>query len=182
MSGVVGKTAKDIRSKYAKNDTSMRLDELFNKQTNYQWTVQQANHAKGTFTSGEITYVVQMFGGVTSPSEREYDPETHDGEHRMPVSAPGYNVLWEVMFSARVPGQEQVRMDNTGTGDQYTVYSTVIAMVKDQMSKHGVGPIYMEADDSGRQSLYPRMLRKLFPSWKIQTSPYGEIAAIPPAK
>lgn len=159
----------------------MRLDELFTKQANYQWVEQRADYAKGTFEAGPITYTLQMYGDFPASDNVEYDPDVEvDGN--MPVVAPGYDVLWEVMFSARIPGEQQTRMDNTGTGDQYTVYSTVIAMVKDQMSKHGIGPMYMETADAGRLSLYQRMLRKLFPSWKIQTSRRGEIAAIPPTR
>lgn len=154
----------------------MKLLELFNKPTNYQWLDQHADYAKGSFMAGSVRYTVQIYQDFTSHE----DAVAEEGD-RMPIVAPGYNIVWELIFSARVPGESNSRLDNTGTGDQYTVYSTVVAMAKDQMSKFGVAPLYMYGDDKGRQSLYQRMLRKLLPSWKIQTSPRGEIAAIPPA-
>ena len=120
---------------------------------------------------------MQLYGGPTSPEGTEFD---EDADEMEPVIAPGFDRYWELMFAAFVPGEQQGRVDNTGTGNQYTVYSTVIAMAKDHMQKYGIGPLYMFGEDNGRQSLYNRMVRKLLPDWTTKISEIGELIAIPP--
>lgn len=72
---------------------------------------------------------------------------------------------WLFDFFARINGAP--KWNNTDTGNQYTVYSTVIGLMKQYMEKNGVRPFYMETNDAGRNSLYKRMLRRLVPDWTV---------------
>lgn len=138
----------------------MKLFELFDRALPYKWTSPGEN-AIGEFQVGDMTYRVTVKVEV-------YDE-------------PYWDVTFEAIPTASVAGAKPVdwRIDNTNTGNQFAVYTTVIQMVIDHVKRYGAKPIYMLAFDDGRMSLYARMLKKLLPSnWEI-TADNNEVYATP---
>lgn len=136
----------------------MKLFELFDKQTPVKWTQMDQNGGTAQFILGRVGYVVNI-----SPREIQNQPG------------------WYIMFTAQGMRDEQPRIDNTGTGNQFEVYSTVIQCIREFVGKMGLRPFAMAAKDDGRMSLYQRFLRKMLPpGWQVGVS--GEmITALPPA-
>ena len=71
-----------------------------------------------------------------------------------------------VSFGARAPGQD-FTYSNTGTGNQFQVYSTVLACVKHYISQFGELPLWFSAEDRGRQRLYGKFIKKFLPNWNL---------------
>lgn len=153
----------------------MRLDEIFSSPVQYKWIDQSHGQARAVFMIGDIKYDVTITAGYVS----DEGTEMSDDDEVAPVIAPGYDVYWDVVFSTILPGTTKHRLDNTGTGNQYAVYSTVLQIVKDHMQSAGVGPIYMHAGDDGRKSLYLRMMKRLLPTWNTTINDDGELISIP---
>lgn len=141
----------------------MKLFELFSKPTQYVWKSKNKYLGSAEFEIGSMTYQLSV-------EEDEVDAR-----------------FWFVSFGAKVtaaaPGSKDsfLRGDTTGTGNQFAVYSTVIAATKDYMQQFGIRPIRIIALDDSRKGLYPRMIKRILPDWSI-TIVGANIIAIPPQK
>lgn len=136
----------------------MKLFEIFDKQAPVKWLQMDTNGGQAEFILNRVGYSVRI-----SPREINNQPG------------------WYILFTAQGMRDEQPRIDNTGTGNQFEVYSTVIQCIREFIGKMGLRPFAMAAKDDGRMSLYQRFLRKMLPQgWRVDVS--GEmITATPPA-
>lgn len=132
----------------------MRLTEILSSPIQFEWTKQSPIESKASFSVNGHQYVVWIDAGENVPNS------------------------WELIFFLQQENGES-RTDSTGTGGQFQVYSTVMAAIKQHMEKYGIRSIVMSAEDRSRQSLYPKLIRKYLPGWKVEA--YDEdIVAIPP--
>jgi hypothetical protein len=80
---------------------------------------------------------------------------------------------WNIQFFA-VDGNYNVRVGITGTGSSATVMSTVVDIMKSFLSSRPeIESIEFSADEPSRQSLYAKMVKRLLPTWKIETINQG---------
>lgn len=137
----------------------MKLFELFDKQqVQVKWLQKDQNGGEAQFVIGRVGYAVSV-----SPREINNQPG------------------WYILFTAQGARDDQPRIDNTGTGNQFEVYAAVIQCIRQFVSDVGLRPLAMAAKDDGRMSLYQRFLKKMLPpNWQIKV--VGEmIVATPPA-
>lgn len=87
---------------------------------------------------------------------------------------------WTVEFSL-VDGSGDPRYDNTGTGNQFPLYSTILGLVRQYMAEYGDRPLIFGAADAGRKTLYARMMGRFLRGWKITTTS-GDVVAWPPGQ
>lgn len=125
----------------------MKLTELFDTGVKARWTQKEPAYSEARFNIEGTHY---MFSGEPWATDRGGD-----------VPA------WRFEFSV-VDEDGEYHYGNTGTGNQFAVYSTVISLIKEFVRERGVLPISMGADDIGRQSLYQRMIRKALPDWRVE--------------
>lgn len=130
----------------------MRLLELFDNPVDVRWLRNESDHVEGEWYIGMTQYRIDI---------RE------DGETE------GHYV---VIFG--VDDGEQMHYDNTNTGNQYLVYSTVFQCMREFASTRQVGGFVFEANDKGRQSLYRRFVQKFLPKWSLRD--YGNVIVIEP--
>lgn len=136
----------------------MKLTEVLNSPVAVHWKSEGSGGAKAQFTVGESDYTVWI--------DRTYDEETQDA-------------AWEILFFLSERDTDELRMDTTGTGGQFQVYSTVFSILLEHMRKYGKFAVKMVAEDPSRQSLYPKLLNKFLPNWPVSVD--GEdIIARPP--
>lgn len=134
----------------------MKLFELFDKAAEYSWSNKSANYGNAMFVTDGTTYKVII------------------GAHTF-----GNTPIWSVQFEALTWDADQWTIGNTGTGDEYTVFSTVVAVVKEFMTEYGARTIHMQTSHAGRASLYPKMLKRLLPQWRVHIDG-SQIFAIKP--
>ena len=77
----------------------------------------------------------------------------------------GYDI-WLVNFIADTEDPDQ-NQDILGIGDQYSVMSTIVNIMKDFIAKHHPKEIMMLAYTSSRKKLYMRMIKQLLPTWSV---------------
>lgn len=122
----------------------MNLFELFNRPTQITWITQDSDYWQGQFSINDTQYNVDFFEG------------TFDG---IPC--------WTVDFSAKKGGSIGWSSFNTGTGDEHTVFSTIVQAVKEVFASGAVKSLHMTPTTTGRSSLYQKMLKRLLPKWQI---------------
>lgn len=65
---------------------------------------------------------------------------------------------------------QHIKMDITGSGDAFKVFSTIIDIVKDFFAKNKISYIQFSSQERSRSKLYHQILKKLAPkSWQIDT-------------
>jgi len=55
----------------------------------------------------------------------------------------------------------------TGTGDQHTVFATIVEVLRTLIKVYPIENISFTAKEPSRQKLYKTMVRKLLPDWKV---------------
>lgn len=157
-----------------------QLLEGFDTVVDYSWTHQSKAVSSGVFKIGMMKYRV-LIDECTVATDEEI--QQYGGDFINTVSGiEGGSKFLDVQFGAALDdgSRDKWTFDNTGTGKQWVVLSTVIAMIKEHMSKFGVAPIYFSADDEGRQNVYTRLLRRFLPSWRVEQSECGtKFVAVP---
>lgn len=118
--------------------------ELFDRPEQFSWTKKSENYGAAMFVTGDATYKV-LIGGY----------------------AFGQTLVWSVQFEALPMDADKWTISNTGTGNEHTVFSTVIAAIKEFMEFAGYRTIHMQTSDRSRAALYPKMLKKLLPQWTV---------------
>lgn len=140
------------------------LYEMFDAAVPFKWVVHKPHYNVADFTLGDVLYRVSITTGTPLQTQEEVDEYVGD---EAAVLAPGFDKFYDVEFSASVGKNRPTHM-NTGTGNQYKVYATVVDIMKRVMGEFGVGPVYMSAFDESRVSLYPKMLKRLLPGWRVE--------------
>lgn len=126
----------------------------------WHWVTSDDDFFQAKFTIGSATYEVQFL---------EEDPESE------------LNV-WSLTF-ARVTIKQPVGTTRlpypswqtgiTKTGQAFTIFATILAIMKDFVSTHHPNEIYFTADEPSRQKLYSRlgrMARSLDPTYSYDSS------------
>lgn len=136
----------------------MKLTEVLNSPVAIHWMMVGAAGAKARFEVNGHKYVVWI--------DRDRDEQTEEG-------------AWEIVFFLEDKASDEIRMDTTGTGGQFQVYSTVFSILLEHMKKNGTLAVKMVAEDPSRLSLYPKLLAKFLRGWSVSVD--GEnIIARPP--
>lgn len=127
----------------------MRLMELFDQPREYKWTTQQPrDRFVATFMVGDVLY---RFSAHWFPYENE---ETGD-------ELSGY----EIAFCAS--DGKKCRTDNTGTGNELAVYSTVVSLIREVVNMGRASRIAYDAADIKRKKIYPALIKKALPGWQL---------------
>lgn len=137
---------------------TMRLDEILSSPSAIRWKSEGSTGGKAQFTVGDNDYTVWI--------DRIYDEYTQQA-------------AWEILFFLEERDTGELRVDTTGTGGQFQVYSTVFGALLDHMRKYGQLTVKMVAEDPSRRSLYPKMLRRVFPGWEIEVTGEDIYARMP---
>jgi hypothetical protein len=122
------------------NKLSAVLNELFDKQTQVNWSTQTEDSWYGTFVIGGKEYKISI---IRDKFDNFYMP-------------------WEVVFCLKKDGK--CTTDITGTGDAGQVFATVMSGVQEWMKSERPNEFVMSAAESSRQKLYLRMLQKYLPN------------------
>lgn len=127
----------------------MFLRELFDTPTTYTWTTKLPHDRfVATFTIENVLY---RFSAHWFP----YEDEDTDDE------LSGY----EIAFCAF--DGKKCRTDNTGTGNELAVYSTVVSLIREVASMGRASRIAYDAADIKRKKIYPALIKKALPSFKL---------------
>lgn len=147
----------------------MKLFELFNKGVEITWDEDEEDGYAATFSIGDLQY---RFWAEDSATERE---TLINNEY---TESEDYVYTWGVGFSLQSENGTPV-YTNTGTGNQFLVYTTVFQCIRELMDNNGERALQFDAADSGRQALYRRFVAKFLPSWEIKSS-NTTFFAVPP--
>lgn len=147
----------------------MKLLELFDKTPQVTWDFVQDSGAHASFVIGGIPYQVEIRDGLIFQNGFSGPPESK-----------AMLTTWEVEFAATL-GRRSV-ITNTNTGNQFEVYASVFATVREFFKIQEVRPISVGADDDGRYRLYLRFMNKFLPGWKVVQGTLNKqrIIAFPP--
>lgn len=110
-------------------------NELFENPNNINWTVKTNSLWRGEFLISDKEYVIKA------------------------MKSPG--MPWEVKFQLMLSGKPTERI--TGTGDAFSVFSTVINGIKQWLQEVDPKIFMLSSYEDNRTSLYSRMLVKLLP-------------------
>ena len=114
----------------------MLLNEVFDNPT--KWDVKDSGPKRASFEFiiDDNVYVVEINRSIVSLQEIQ---------------------VYDVNFAIKINGSEAT-FDLTNTGNQYTVFSTVMDIIKDFTSKNEVGALFFNAKEQSRISLYTKMI------------------------
>lgn len=147
--------------------STMKLLELFDEGVNINWLRTDATMGRAEFTIDDTTYDFNIYNGMVWGSSL-----TGDQSDKRQITT------WNVAFSV-VDDQGEENYGNTGTGNQFLVYSTVFQAIREFIDKAGMRALSFVADDTGRQRLYARFLKKYLPDWTTEFTQKTFIA-LPP--
>lgn len=145
------------------------LLEAFDSSVPYKWEMQKRSYSMGRFDVDGVRYTVIVDRVMVDEDMDDYFDDLAE-------KAAAWGAFYDVQFTAQQNGIWTYT--STGTGNQWKVYSTVVAMVNDCMEKFGALPIHAGAEDPKRRSLYPKMLGRLLPGWSV-VSMGEKILAVP---
>lgn len=123
----------------------IELNEVFNKVLPYKWTQRSNDFHKASFTAPNgKQYLVAL---------KYFEPfKNYNGED--------YEGYWNLNF--RIEDDRLMRLDKEfdilGTGDQFVVFATVIAVLKDFVSRVRPTRIEFSASEPSRIKLYNRFI------------------------
>lgn len=138
----------------------MKLLEIFNRPTPVTWVTDTDTEGKATWVVGDASYVF-----------RALEQPLNDGTDRTCIT---------VVFAA-VGADGREEYENTGTGNEYIVYSTVFECIRTFLSRHGEPkPVRFSGEDDGRESLYKRFISKFLPNWTVDFLAWGLFTCYPP--
>lgn len=138
----------------------MKLLELFDKGTEAHWSDISEIGGSADFIIDEHRYRFMI-------SEFEVGED-----YEIPA--------WMVEFSL-LDKQGDPRYDNTGTGNQFPLYSTILGLVKEFLAHVSMEPrpLIFGAADAGRKTLYARMMQRFLRGWTVTTEKQ-DVVAWPP--
>lgn len=116
----------------------MKLQEIFNKPTKYNWSYKSRDNWEGLFAVGEVEYVVEI--------ELEHEDETN-------------KEVWQMIFGVKGSKTHQQRVGITGTGNEFQVFATVGKMFDDFVKSIKPTRVEFTAKEKSRQKLYDRFIR-----------------------
>jgi hypothetical protein len=117
----------------------MRIDELFDKAVPVEWHL-EPHGGNATFVAGGKTFVAS-WGLSNKDTEIDFS-----------------------FYNTSVHPEQSTKI--TGTGDQHTVISTIIEILKSLLKKYPIKEITFVADEPNRRKLYTRIMKTVFPEWK----------------
>ena len=124
----------------------MLIFELFNKTVKWEYETNISDEVNASFVIGENLYIVSM----TEQEDLElFDPdETFDN-------------FWHVDFEVDSAGQGLTH-SATGTGNAFTVFSTVLNIINIAIKEHNITSLYFTAsrDEPSRIKLYNSMAKQ----------------------
>lgn len=136
----------------------MKLLELFDHGGETKWIANEDGLGKAEFTVDGNSYGFQI------SKYKLDDPDVR---------------AYVVEFSLTDNGN--VRYDNTGTGNQFRVYGTVLTLIREYTGKWGEGILIFGATDDKRKTLYTRLFQKFLPDWTVEQV-FEMIVAKPPGQ
>jgi len=129
------------------------INEIFNEKIPYKWTRQLQN-----WWSAEFKLMTKL--GQTKVM---LDLSKMDSEG-----------TWDVSFATSAPGYEFGSYDIINTGKAYSIFSTIMAAIKEWISLESPSMLIFSASNNSRIRLYKKMIGKyLPPGWTSATIPSG---------
>jgi GNAT superfamily N-acetyltransferase len=122
----------------------MKLRELFDRNVPYDWITQLPNErytAKFIVDKKEYRFSAHIFS---------YDEGLRGAE-----------------ISFCMKDGLKCRTDNTGTGNADIVYGTVILLIREVASILKLSRVAYDAEDDKRKNIYPMLIKKALPGWKL---------------
>lgn len=143
----------------------MRLFELFNKTADFKWKDSKDPFSiEAVFNIGGEGYEVVFAGYEILDLIQELDDDGREVPEWLIEFENNVPDLYDVSFylsSARKSSQKS-SWGITGTGNQYEVFSTVIAIIKDFKKKNPDEEwLHIAAAEESRRKLYDRMIKSL---------------------
>jgi hypothetical protein len=121
----------------------MKLRELFDNPLPFDWTTKLPNDR----------YVAKFIAG-----KHEY----RFSAHMFP-----YDALMGAEISFCMMDNGKCRTDNTGTGNANQIYATVIDLIREVADATNISRIAYDADDNQRKNIYPTLIKKALPGWRL---------------
>ena len=120
----------------------MKLTELFTSPTKWQWVDQSADSVVANFVINGVSY---QFNAWES----------------------GQYGNWSIEFENEAVPTDR-RYDITGHGSASTVLATVIDIIRNLVKKREIYNLSFMAKEANRMKLYMRIIKTLFPNWKME--------------
>jgi hypothetical protein len=114
----------------------MRLYELFDKVAKWRWAERDSDYQTADIPSLDVSVLF----------------EKEDEDHRLPINTIGD--LWSVEFN------RQGEYAPTGKGDEFLIFSTIIAILREFNNNIQPSNIYFTSRIGSRSKLYERMVVK----------------------
>lgn len=142
------------------------LIELFDKTVPIDWQPRGNNHVKGIFYIDDKRYTITF--------EREY---IEDEDMAKIYGGREGEYTWVMSFALDAENGKRVydidrRWGNSGTGDQFLVYSTILKAFEEFISHYKPKNIVFTGDKGlGKDALYQKMVKRVMN--KLQTHGYS---------
>jgi hypothetical protein len=136
---------------------------MFNTIAKHQWVTTDANYGEANFQIDGKEYNITF--------------EKEAATHFIPEH-------WSIIFALITTdsrGYQSPNIDMTGTGHEFEVMSTVKALTVEWFTKHPTKCVILIANTPGRKRIYSKMLKQVFPQWKIGELDSETIAATDPS-
>jgi hypothetical protein len=133
----------------------MKLQEVFDKPEKIQWKQKNKETYDGHFKIAGITYAFYASRDVFAIDDKDYYGYDID------FSLIDYDDEVEEKMTADKFGSGASAYGITGTGNQYKIFSTVIAGLKELVKTQKPSFIHFSANEKSRQKLYNRLVKVL---------------------
>lgn len=129
----------------------MKLRELFDNPVPFTVESSHDYGYEASFKVGDEEYTYTAYMGDEEENQREYPGDEREAEIEFCKIVDGY--CDQGISKGQNPHQ---------------VFSTVVSITRDLMSKHPVMALIFSAKEDNRKNLYLRMAKKLLPTWSIK--------------
>lgn len=124
-------------------------------------------------------FITELFNDPVKISDRRIGPDEYrstfyvgDVRYSFAANQFGPNDLWDIEFIAHSDRGSSAKI--TGTGNEITVFSTVVSIMKEFMDLYHPVQLHFTADEPSRKKLYHRLIDKLLKNWIKSFDPeYG---------
>lgn len=135
----------------------MKLTEVLNSVKQYEWDGDPADSAD----AGQATF--QVNGKEYMVLFTFFEGDENNQEDSLPDR-------YDIEFGLYPDKDDHTNLMNygiSGTGNQFEVFSTVVAICIEWFRYHPTNCITMSAKEPSRKKLYNRLLRQLVPDWRV---------------
>lgn len=140
----------------------VKISELFDQPVSYSWEEFTRRAGQASFKIGDMEYDVLITCQVSDEREPDEDDDLPDADVEFAYMRSGERVY-----------------DITSGGNSNKVFTTVVAIMRDYLTRYPVASLIFSANEPSRQRLYTSMVRRLLPKWVISRRD-DEFYAAPP--